>query len=257
MGFIKQLKQLGTNIKIYPITKSSAVYDDNLGRLDNILGGIDTLSDQVDALEQTTGSFTTTINSLNGQINSLNTSINNKADKNVTFTQNTTAINITSGETISVGFGKIAKIITDFLTHITTNGNANTSGHVTLSDTYTSAVTNGKAANGMSASQYAVYSAYNALTTKYNNCMTSNGAKTSTTLDFYEVGIYKVTGLTKTNSPSINDTQGVLVNCTAMNMASASLSIVLQIFYGKDTNQVHARLLWADSWANTWVKLSN
>ena len=37
MGLIKQLTQFITGVKIYPITKSNAVYDDTLGRLDTAL----------------------------------------------------------------------------------------------------------------------------------------------------------------------------------------------------------------------------
>lgn len=47
MAIIKQLKQLFSGTKIYPVTKSNAIYDDNLGRLDTILSksaNIDTKS---------------------------------------------------------------------------------------------------------------------------------------------------------------------------------------------------------------------
>ena len=37
MGVIKQLKQFLTGTELFPVTKSNAVYDDTLGRLDNIL----------------------------------------------------------------------------------------------------------------------------------------------------------------------------------------------------------------------------
>ena len=49
MGIIKQLKQFGTNIKVYPITKSSAVYDDTLGRIDNLLKTTVVESDELDS----------------------------------------------------------------------------------------------------------------------------------------------------------------------------------------------------------------
>ena len=37
MAIIRQLKQLIEGTKVYPITKSNAVYDDTLGRLDALL----------------------------------------------------------------------------------------------------------------------------------------------------------------------------------------------------------------------------
>ena len=37
MGLIKQLKQFITGTQIFPITKTNAVYDDNLGRLDTFM----------------------------------------------------------------------------------------------------------------------------------------------------------------------------------------------------------------------------
>ena len=49
-------------------------------------------------------------------------------------------------------------------------GNASNYGHVKLSDTYASKVTNGAAANGLAASQNALYNGYNALLTKINQC---------------------------------------------------------------------------------------
>ena len=52
MGVIKQLKQFITGTNIFPITKTNAVYDDTVGRLDtfmqNILVGADTLEGETE-----------------------------------------------------------------------------------------------------------------------------------------------------------------------------------------------------------------
>lgn len=52
MGIIKQLKQFITGTNIFPITKTNAVYDDTVGRLDtfmqNILVGADTLEGETE-----------------------------------------------------------------------------------------------------------------------------------------------------------------------------------------------------------------
>lgn len=52
MGVIKQLKQFITGTNIFPITKTNAVYDDTVGRLDtfmqNILVGADTLESETE-----------------------------------------------------------------------------------------------------------------------------------------------------------------------------------------------------------------
>jgi hypothetical protein len=48
-------------------------------------------------------------------------------------------------------------------------GNSSNYGHVKLSDTYNSKVNNGASANGLGASQNALYNAYNALNTQHTN----------------------------------------------------------------------------------------
>lgn len=80
-----------------------------------------------------------------------------------TFTQAPILENIRSGETQKVSLGKIMKAVSDYMTHKAVAASGNLSGHVKLSDTYKTAVNNGAAANGMAASQKAVYDSYQLL----------------------------------------------------------------------------------------------
>lgn len=100
------------------------------------------------------------------------------------FTQASAVINLTSGESIKTSFGKIAKTIAEFLTHKSSTATAAAMGHVKLSDTFSSAVTNGAAANGMAASQKAVADTYaqlnNNLKWKTYNNITQLGLTAST-----------------------------------------------------------------------------
>lgn len=66
-------------------------------------------------------------------------------------------------------WGKIKKLITDFLNHIKTTATGSVLGHVKLSDTYAAKVANGAAKDGLGASQNALYEAYNKLNTDLNN----------------------------------------------------------------------------------------
>lgn len=66
-------------------------------------------------------------------------------------------------------WGKIKKLITDFLNHIKTTATGSVLGHVKLSDTYAAKVANGAAKDGLGASQNALYEAYNKLNTDLNS----------------------------------------------------------------------------------------
>lgn len=85
----------------------------------------------------------------------------------------------------------------------------------------------------------------------------ARGLKTSDTLNFAEPGTYRIEGLTKTNSPSSTDVDGVLVNMSAIYTGSGSSSATLQLFYGQTSNTLYARLQWYDSYTRNWIKLSN
>lgn len=95
---------------------------------------------------------------------------NNKLEKtgdasNTTaaFTQASSLANISTGEKISVIMGKVSKAIATLISHVAEKATGSKFGHVKLSDTYKSAVSNGAAANGVGASQKAVANAYSAL----------------------------------------------------------------------------------------------
>ena len=82
------------------------------------------------------------------------------------FTTASSLATIVSGERLSAAFGKIAKAITDLINHVRTSATASVWGHVKLSDTYATQESNAAAANGIGASQNALYNAYNDVLTK-------------------------------------------------------------------------------------------
>lgn len=95
---------------------------------------------------------------------------NNKMEKtgdasNTTavFTQASSLANISTGEKIGVIMGKVSKAVATLISHVGAKSTASRFAHVKLSDTYSSAVSRGAAANGVGASQKAVADAYTAL----------------------------------------------------------------------------------------------
>lgn len=162
------------------------------------LVNIQDLNENVDVIEQ--------------QLEQRPTKTGEASNMTTSFTQATAVGNIASGEAIKTSFGKIAKIIADYVSHkattattsilghvkfgtaagtacqgndsrlsdsrtpkshaVTTTtygiGTASNYGHVKLSDTYNSTVTNGAAANGMAASQKAVADFYNQINSNLN-----------------------------------------------------------------------------------------
>lgn len=122
-------------------------------------------------------------------------------DESPAYEEATELTKMTSGEKISVAFGKMAKAISTIISHIKTVATSTVSGHVKvatgnglsnssgtisiskgngtdygsvkLSDVYKSKVTNGAAANSVGASQNALYEAYNEI----NNSLTKVNLK--------------------------------------------------------------------------------
>lgn len=94
-------------------------------------------------------------------------------DQTPTYSAASSLTNLSSGEKLSVAFGKISKAISTLISHISTVASSSVLGHVKLSDTYTSKVSNGAAANGLGASQNALYNAYNTLLGKFDGLDTS------------------------------------------------------------------------------------
>lgn len=255
MGVIKQLKQFITGTHIFPVTKTNAVYDDQLGRLDSILR----LPKDAETLGGNPPNYYLNTREKNPDIDGTLANLISKGsgsgDK-VNFTEVSAPSVLVSGESLPTLFGKVAKVVTDFISHIAQNGNTSTFGHIKLSDTYASAAQNNKAKDGLGASQYALYSAYYSLTSDSNITMKAKGNKSTATLDFLDIGIFRIAGLTASNSPSTSDTEGILINASAMNMVTTAMSATFQIFFGKTSQTVYARLQMGDSWTNAWIKLS-
>ncbi|WP_099469449.1 tail fiber domain-containing protein [Konateibacter massiliensis] len=78
-------------------------------------------------------------------------------------------------------WGKVKKLITDFLAHKQLAASSNEAGHVKLSDIYKTKEASGAAVNGMGASQNALYGAYNELNTNLAGKAPTNHASTATT----------------------------------------------------------------------------
>lgn len=87
----------------------------------------------------------------------------NASSATVTFAQASSLANISTGEKLSVIMSKVSKAIAALITHVGAKATGNEIGHVRLSDNYSSAISNGAAANGVGASQKAVADAYSAL----------------------------------------------------------------------------------------------
>ena len=94
-------------------------------------------------------------------------------DQTPTYSASSSLSALSSGEKLSVAFGKIAKAVSTLISHISTVATASVLGHVKLSDTYATKVSNGAAANGLCASQNALYNAYNTLLGKFDGLDTS------------------------------------------------------------------------------------
>ena len=124
--------------------------------------------------------------------------ISNSSGKVAVSDVTSTELGYLDGVTSNVQTQLGAKAPTSHASTATTYGQATASnyGHVKLSDTYTSKTTNGAAANGLGASQNALYNAYNALnTSKQANlswtptASNSASAMTLTTANtYYKVG---------------------------------------------------------------------
>lgn len=81
-------------------------------------------------------------------------------------------------------------------------GTGSNYGHVKLSDTYSSKVSGGAAANGMAASQNALYNAYNTLNTNFSSALT----------DLKATAIAQAVGATGTTFTSVIATLGTIID---------------------------------------------
>lgn len=93
--------------------------------------------------------------------------------------------------------------------------------------------------------------------TKLTASVRPMGLVTKTDLNFAESGIYRISGLTSSNSPSGADTDGILINMPAVYTGVGSTTASLQFFYGQSSNTLYVRLQWYDNWTRSWIKISN
>lgn len=101
-------------------------------------------------------------------------------------------------------------------------------GHVKLSDTYATSVTNGTAANGMAASQNALYGAYNALNT--------GKANTSHTHDYLPLTGGTLTGQLIIRSDAMNGTYNGLIIGDDCYIGDCNVANTVGLMGGADNN---------------------
>lgn len=104
------------------------------------------------------------------------------------FSEASTLTALKSGDTLPVLLSKTAKAISTLISHIVLTGTASVLGHVKLSDTYATKIASGAAANGLGASQNALYNAYNKLNTDLTNEIFNSVGLNGITLQFTEIG---------------------------------------------------------------------
>lgn len=163
-----------TDVKIAELIDGAPSTLDTLGQIARALQEGSGISDALDAaigtkanqaeLDSHTGNDTIHITaSERAKWNNKIGSTGDTSNTTIKFSEASDLSNIQTGEKTGSIMGKISKAISTFIRHITAKATAATLGHVTLSDTYRSAMPEGTAADGMGASQKAVADAYAAL----------------------------------------------------------------------------------------------
>ena len=84
-----------------------------------------------------------------------------------------------------------------------------------------------------------------------NSITNGKGFISYASLDILEYGVYRTNELTANNSPSGNDTDGILIVLPCI----YSSQLCVQIFWGFYTKQVHMRICWYGLYKD-WIKLS-
>ena len=84
-----------------------------------------------------------------------------------------------------------------------------------------------------------------------NSITNGKGVISYASLDVLEYGVYRTNELTANNSPSGNDTDGILIVIPCI----YSSQLCVQIFWGFYTKQVHMRICWYGLYKD-WIKLS-
>ena len=102
--------------------------------------------------------------------------------------------------------GKISKAVTSLIGHVSSNATASSFGHVKLSDTYRSAVSEGAAANGMGASQKALAEAYSVLSHNLTDSLggITFGMDANGNYGYIKAGADTVTPFKTNNSRELN-----------------------------------------------------
>lgn len=144
MALIQTIKS-ALGFKVYPITKTNAVYDKRFGRLDKRLPDMVIVDDSMIDPEEEPD--ITDADTLGGRytaddIESMfvasgsGRALDGKevGESVVTFETAKSVTEITSGNKLSSIFGTVAKLISDYITHIKKTGNSSAYGHVYLSD---------------------------------------------------------------------------------------------------------------------------
>lgn len=84
-----------------------------------------------------------------------------------------------------------------------------------------------------------------------NSITNGKGIISYASLGALEHGVYRTNELTANNSPSGNDTDGILIVLPCI----YSSQLCVQFFWGYNTKQVHMRICWYGSYQD-WIKLS-
>jgi hypothetical protein len=153
--------------------------------------------------------------STNGRIDTLNTNMNSKAPKS----------HASAGTTYGVG-------------------NASNYGHVKLSDTYASKVNSGAAANGVGASQNALYNAYNALNSSLNSMGGYDLIGTYATPQVIEIDLskYKSVSMITTHTGGYHY-QPVTI---PVDLLKTSTTNLWQIYFSAGGNEYYATFKYVD-----------
>ena len=154
-------------------------------------------------------------------------------DQAPTYTSASSLSDLTSGEKISVAFGKIAKAISSFISHISTTATTSVSGHVKVDSELSSASTN-PVQNKAIAAELANYA---------KTTLVSSG-------DFNDIvtpGFYTMKSASA-NKPASGSYYGLVV------LKSDSGNYVEQIAFKESSHELYVRYLSGSTWSD-WKKV--
>lgn len=125
-----------------------------------------------------------------------------------TYTEASSLSALTSGEKLSVAFGKIAKAVSTLISHISTKATSSVLGHVKLSDSTSST---SAASTGVAATPKAVKAAYD---------LANSHTKKLGTTDISSIGDGTVTGAIAVNKEAIEEVNQSLGRVTSFDIKS-------------------------------------